>query len=202
MARMKKVAALFFLFISGTAFAVSTLDIGTDYRLRGISLDKTDYGATTDQTFSYYSQRALAHIGGKFSPNIEFMTQIQALGVAGSSTSITNPVVNPAGNRYPNTSFSPWVQWAYMKASHVYDSPIDLTIGRQPIMLGDGLILSDDDLGFTGIKIDGQLPWYDLQAKAFTFKAGDALSARMIPIFTALNSRSRWAITRAFNLLG
>src|SRR5438046_2609616 len=173
MARMKKLAVLvLFLLASGTASATSTLDIGTDYRLRALSYNKADYGLTGNQNYSlFYSQRAEAHIGGKFSPNLEFMTQFQALSIAGSSaTAISNPVINPSGNRYPNTNFSPWLQWAYMKASQMYDSPVDVTVGRQPIVLGDGLILSDDDLGFTGIRVDSRLPWYDLQAKVFTFK--------------------------------
>src|SRR5580704_6761005 len=126
MARMKKTVALLLLLASGTAFATSTLDVGTDYRMRGISMQTADYGLTNDQNYAYYSQRALAHIGGKFSPNIEFMTQFQALGVVGSSAPITNPTVNPAGSRYPNENFTPWVQWAYMKASQVYDMPVDL----------------------------------------------------------------------------
>jgi hypothetical protein len=103
------------------------------------------------------------------------MTQFQALGVAGSSTSVTNPVVNPGGNRYPNTNFTPWIQMAYLKATQLYDLPVDLTVGRQPIMLGDGLILSDDDLGFTGIRVQSHLPWYGLRADAFTFKTGESL---------------------------
>lgn len=164
------------VFLSPVGFirAESTLDIGTQYRLRGISMSKTDYGATGNQEYSYNSQRALAHIGGRFSPNIELMAQWQAIGVAGSSNSVTNPVVNTAGSRYPNTNFTPWVQWAYLKASQLYDLPIDLTVGRQPILLGDGLILSDDDLGFTGIRLASRLPFYDLQASAFTFKVGES----------------------------
>src|SRR4029077_16255348 len=85
MARMKKLAVLaFVLLIGSSARATSTLDIGTDYRLRAISYNKADYGLTGNQNYSlYYSQRAEAHIGGKFSPNLEFMTQFQALRVAG-----------------------------------------------------------------------------------------------------------------------
>src|SRR5205807_9130501 len=87
MARMKKlVVVLLLLFISHNARASSTLDIGTNYRLRALTYDKADYGLTGGQNYSfYYSQRAEAHIGGRFSPNLEFMTQFQALSIAGSS---------------------------------------------------------------------------------------------------------------------
>lgn len=152
------------------------LDIGTDYRLRALALNKTDYGATSGQSYSYFSERALAYIGGRFSPNIEMMVQFQALGIVGASSStLSSPSVNPAAGRYPNANFSPWVQSAYLKASHLYDTPISLTIGRQPMILGDGLILADDDLGFTGVRAQSQLPWWDLLGDAFIFKTGDEL---------------------------
>src|ERR1019366_6039272 len=108
------------------AFAASVLDIGTDYRLRAISINKADYGLTGNQNYPlHYSQRAEPPNGGRCSPNIEFMTQFQALGVAGSSASVSNVTVDPTQNRYPNTNFSPWIQTAYMKANHLYDSPVD-----------------------------------------------------------------------------
>ncbi len=171
---MKKIISLLFL-ASSTAIASSSLDIGTNYRLRGISMSNVDYGATDNQDYAYYSQRLQAYIGGKFSPNIEFKTQFQAIGIAGSSSTVTVPSANPAGSRYPNTTFTPWVQTAYMKATQLYDLPVDVTLGRQPIILGDGFVLSDDDLGFTGIRLESRLPWYGLQAQLFTFKASESL---------------------------
>jgi len=174
---MKKSVVLGLFFLCSSAYATSILDIGTDYRLRTISINKADYGLTGNQNYPlYYSQRAEAHIGGRFSPNLEFMTQFQALGVAGSTGSISNVTVDPSQGRYPNTNFTPWIQWAYLKANHLFDSSVGLTIGRQPITLGDGLILSDDDLGFTGIRMDAVLPWYDIRANVFTFKPGQNLS--------------------------
>jgi len=170
---MKKFFLLFFL--PAALHAASVLDIGTNYRLRGISLSGTDYGATPDQDFSYYSQRAQAHIGGRFSPAIEMMVRFQAINVVGSTSPATYPSVSPGGSRVPNTDFTPWVQNAYFKVNRLYDWPVNITVGRQPMMLGDGLILSDDELGLTGMRVQGRLPFYGLQADAFTFKAGDSI---------------------------
>jgi|GEM_PF-1550418 len=159
-----------------SARAASVLDIGTNYRMRAISFDKVTFGADGDQNYSYFSERAQAHIGGRFSPNLEFMTQFQALGISGSSSStISNPTLNPGGGRYPSTGFSPFVQNAYLKAKQLYDWPIDLTIGRQPITLGDGFILSDDDLGFTGLRMQSRLPVADLRADTFWMRTGSTL---------------------------
>jgi len=162
-------AALAFAFLPHLAKA-DVLDIGTDYRLRWISINRADYGLNAGQNFEYFSQRAQAHIGAQLTPNIELMTQFQALGVLGSSGSLTNPAINPSGSRYPNHNFQPWIQNAYLKAKHIYDTSIDLTVGRQPIVLGDGFILDDDDLGFTGIRAQSPLPVWGLQGDAFVFK--------------------------------
>ncbi len=163
--------------LSGNTKAASVLDIGTDYRIRGIGLGSPGYGAVGDHDYNYYSHRLLAHVGGRFSPNIEFMTQFQAIGVVGSSASVTDPAVNQARGHYQNTDFTPWVQLAYVKATELHDLPLDVTVGRQPILLGDGLILSDDDAGFTGIRFQSRLPWWGLQGDAFTFKTNETLSS-------------------------
>jgi hypothetical protein len=34
-----------------------------------------------------------------------------------------------------------------------------LTFGRQSIVVGDGLLVSDDDLGFNAIRAQIRLPW-------------------------------------------
>jgi len=171
---LKFIAAFFLL--TSLAHAASVLDIGTDYRMRAISFDKVDYGQTGDLSYSYFSERAQAHVGGRFSPNLEFMTQFEALGISGSSSgTIANPTLNPGGSRYPNTGFTPFVQTAYLKASQLYDWPVDLTIGRQPLTLGDGFILSDDDLGFTGLRLQSRLPVWDLRADTFWMRTGSTL---------------------------
>src|SRR5438105_13475459 len=110
--------------------AASILDIGTQYRLRGISISKADFGAT-NQDYSFYSQRALAHIGGRFSPNIEMMTQFEAIGIFGSSGTVNSSAAKPAGGRYPYTKFTPWNEWACLKDSQLHHLPVVLTSGRQ-----------------------------------------------------------------------
>ena len=167
----------FLVFGSAAAHAASVLDIGTDYRLRGISYSRADYGQNPGQNYTFFSQRATAHVGGRFAPNIEMMTQFQAIGIAGASSgTITNPIIDPTNGRYPNENFNPFLQWAYLKATNLYDTPIDLTIGKQPIILGDGFLLSDDDLGFTGIRMQSRLPWYGLQSDAFALRTADSLN--------------------------
>ena len=67
------------------------------------------------------------------------------------------------------------MQTAYLKASQLYDWPVDVTIGRQPLTLGDGFILSDDDLGFTGLRMQARLPIWDLRADTFWMRTGSTL---------------------------
>ncbi len=193
------------LLLSAAAHAGSVLDIGTNYRLRGMSYSNADFGATPNQDFSYYSQRAQAHIGGRFSPNIEMMLRLQAIDVVGSSATALSPTVDATAGRYPNTHFTPWVQNAYFKVTRLYDQPVDLTVGRQPMILGDGLILADDDLGLTGLRLQSRLPFYGLSADAFTFKAGDSISGHadkdiygleLTKPFRTLRIQTSWVMER------
>jgi len=87
MARMKKLLVfVLFLLASGIARASSTLDIGTEYRLRTLSYSKADYGLTSNQKlFPVLLATRTGSYWRKVSPNLEFMTQFQALSVAGSS---------------------------------------------------------------------------------------------------------------------
>lgn len=134
------------------------------------------FGALSDEKYRFYSQRLQLYLNARFTPHVEFYTKLQAIGIAGSSNPVTNSVPNPAADRYPNAVFTPWIQNAYFKAREVADRPVDLSIGRQPIRIGDGLVLSDDDLGLTGVRVQARLPWQELMLDAFTFKANESAS--------------------------
>ncbi len=152
--------------------AAPKLDIGAEYRLRGIQIGNPNYGSdgplganqTVDQ--KYYSQRARVYLTGKFDPGIELGTVIQAIGVAGSSTPITG--------HYPKEDFSPFIENIYIQINEFHDWPLNFKVGRQPYVWGSGLLISDDGMGFDGISIDAG-PFWGLKPHLFTAKATERL---------------------------
>lgn len=193
---MKKYSLLIFnvvglLLIATPLYCTPKLDVGAEYRFRGIQLNNPTYtseapigsGKTIDQ--KYYSHRARVYLKGKLDPGIEIGTVIQAIGLAGS----TGPVLN----RYPNENFSPFMENIYIQANEIYDWPVNLTIGRQPYVWGTGLLISDDDLGFDGIRLDAG-PLWGIRSHFFTAKSVDKLAGENDKDLNLAGLSYKWGI--------
>jgi hypothetical protein len=143
--------------------AASSLSLDNDYRVRGVLIYNTNFNNNSSSgTYSYYSQRLNLTLTGKFneesSDGIEVCTRISALGVAGSTASlsgITNSTNTVAAYPYPNTDFVPFINYAYVKINKLGDTPITVIAGQQPFNYGNGLIVADNGAGHMGFRVYG-----------------------------------------------
>lgn len=179
------------------------LDLGAEYRLRGITVSNPDFSSKDGRGF--LSHRMRLYLSSHLSPQIELATKLQAIGVVGSTTAtVTDTLVNPAGSRYPNTQFTPWIEHAYLTFRAPTQWPAALTVGRQPILIGDGLLLSDDGVGLTGVRAQTKLPLrWDVGMEVFTFKAIEKFHRESdLDLFGALaNLRRETSLWELFWLL-
>ncbi len=186
MRNKKPVAACLGVFCSflfaGAASAETKLDIGSEYRVRGVQFSNPTYNSQIVRPFntttlttgtvrsaldeSYYTQRAKVYMKARFDPGIEVGTVLQAIGVSGS----TQPLIG----RYPKEDFTPFVENAYIQANEIFDFPVNASIGRIPYKWGSGLLLDDDDLGFNGVRLDAG-PFWGLRTHLFTAKAKERI---------------------------
>ncbi|MCB4790473.1 MAG: hypothetical protein LHV68_01145 [Elusimicrobia bacterium] len=150
------------------------LDIDTNYRIRGISYQNNRFDNSINDSISYYSQRMQLSIKGNFSTNIEIGTKITALGVAGSTKTVFS--VLKTTFPYQNANFVPFIENVYFKVKDLADMPVELTIGKQSLEFGDGLVLSDNGLGYFAFRITARYekPW-PLKLDVFTAKVTDNL---------------------------
>lgn len=175
MACLRRLMLIGFLALgSGSGlWAASKLDVGVDYRLRGIQLTNPTYaselpiGSGISIDHKYYSQRARVYLTGKLDPGIEIASVIQAIGVSGSSA--------PALGRYPNESFTPFIENVYAQANEIFGWPLNLTVGRQPFVWGSGLLVADDGLGFDGVRLEAG-PLWGIRGHLFTAKARETFN--------------------------
>jgi len=172
-ARARSAWALLLLMGPGSALhAAPKLDIGSEYRIRGVQLNNPTYSSEepigTQSTFNqdYYSHRARIYMKGKLDPGIEIASVIQAVGVAGSTAALLN--------RYPREDFTPFIENAYARANEMWGWPVSVTVGRQPFSWGSGMLVSDDGLGFDGIRLDLG-PFWGIRTNFLTAKVSDAL---------------------------
>jgi len=152
--RKKRFLALLILLFPIYAHSASKLELGWDWRLRHIAISNPDGNSNTEDRLNYSSSRMRFYIITILTQDIEAVIRIQSIkpwGTEGTNT--------PNETRYPNADGTPWLESAYVKVPHIMGMPLDLTVGRQPIVIGDGLLISDDELGFNAIRLQSILPF-------------------------------------------
>ncbi len=154
------------------------LDISSDVQMKMISYNNLDFQPSASAgSKKFITQNALlgfAVKGIKLERTkdsfIDIAVSLNAVGVAGSTTAVKPPFEQIA-SRYPNTAFYPFIQQAYVKLYHtLLEKDVIMTIGRQAFRLGNGLLLSDDGLGFTGARIEIPALWSSMKGEIFSFE--------------------------------
>lgn len=179
---MVRPLALALLLAPGLAHA-SSLDVGTFYRMRALSYKNLNLSAQGNN-HSFISQNAQLSLfvrGIVPQPELPEQTMdvglaLRGVGVAGSTTPLQAPF-DRIGENYPNTSFVPYIENAYVKLRQAWGYPIDATFGQQSFTLGSGLLLSDDGAGMAGVHIMGSLPFWDMKAGTFIFQPRNSQGA-------------------------
>jgi hypothetical protein len=132
---------------------LSTLNLGLDYTLRGIGVQNNDTDTSTSDTLSYYSHQARVYMNGWLNKDVEAGLRVQSVNIWGLEGSTSAPA-----SRYPSTDGTPWIEQMYIRMPHLIGKHLDLTLGRQPLVIGDGMIVSDDNLGFNALRARAYLP--------------------------------------------
>ncbi|MBI4386400.1 MAG: hypothetical protein HY551_03370 [Elusimicrobia bacterium] len=171
------------LFFPGAAGATS-LDVNTFYRMRALSY-KNLYldGGSNDRSFitqnaqlSAFVRNIPVQLGPYPDQTLDVGLSLRGIGVAGSTTALQSPFDSIASH-YPNTSFVPYVESAYVKVKQLFGRPIEATFGQQAFTLGSGLLLADDGVGMTGVSMMGGLPFWDMKAGGFIFQPRNSQAA-------------------------
>lgn len=158
-------------FCSASAFAATALSIGADYRVRGVAIKER---LKTVPDNDYISQRVQGYLITDLSRDVEATLRVQSInpwGVESSSTSLVT--------RYPDANGDVWIQNAFVRLPNIWRNAAVLTIGRQPIVWGDGEILSDDELGFNAIRAQFTSPWrIEFDVDGFLAKVDEGLQSQ------------------------
>jgi hypothetical protein len=147
------------------------LSIGADYNLRGVSITPQE---KSQPGLDYYDPRLQAYMIADLSQDVEATVRIQSITPWGAETSSST-----LATRYPNANGTPWVQNAFVRLPRLLNDKVVVTVGRQPIIWGDGHILSDDQLGFNAVRVQAKSPfrWVDFDIEGFTAKISDGLQS-------------------------
>lgn len=145
--------------------------MGLDYRLRGVGIQNNDAQKQTKDNLNYYSQNARFYMTTWLNQDVEAAFRLQAVniwGLEGSGTPLT---------RYPKADGTPWVEEAYIHLPKFNWDRLDVIIGRQPIDIGDGTLVSSDQLGFNALRVRLDLP-LKINLDIFAAKISESLSGQ------------------------
>jgi len=195
---MRKSILMFFLLTMTWAAASASGDIlklDTNVDFSGLSYVNLNFSSNQSSgTASFYTQRIRLGLSGKFK-NTEVGIKIQALGIVGSSCPATG--ISPVENQlawlkelpYDRTDFSPFLENAYVVMRNISELPLALTVGRFSLVYGDGLILDDNENGFTGIKLNVTYP-KNFSTDIFTIKARETFNHNDFDVLGAVGAYS------------
>lgn len=170
---MKKLSSLLIpLLFLGSAQAI-VLDLNVDINMKALNYNNVYFMNPDDDTsMFFYSQdasltAALRDISLSRLSNttMDVALKIRSVGIAGSDGRFKEPFA-ALSDRYPGDNMVPYIENAYVKVSRLFDMDMQLTLGKQPVFLGNGVALADDGLGFVG----GNLLFNSFFTKAVTFE--------------------------------
>ncbi|OVE77667.1 hypothetical protein BVX98_02060 [bacterium F11] len=163
---------------SSTPVKATNLSLGADYLLRGVSVGKRD---KNQKDIDYYDSQLSAYLITDLSRDVEATIRVQSITPWGLENS-----TSALASRYPNANGNLWVQNAFIRLPNIWEERITVIAGRQPIVWGEGAILSDDDLGFNAIRVQiknplsafnwlGPLRKWEFDIDAFSAKINEGL---------------------------
>lgn len=147
---MKKFLFVFPLLASVAFSETSALDLGVDYTMTAVMSQNDAIDQSVGPSLNYYSHQIRPYFSTRLESRIEAVFRLQSINLWGQEIS-----TGPAGTRFPRADGTPWIENAYLRVPGLMRDRLVLTLGRQPILIGDGLLVSDDETGFNALR--GQL---------------------------------------------
>ncbi|OGS35152.1 MAG: hypothetical protein A2474_00260 [Elusimicrobia bacterium RIFOXYC2_FULL_34_12] len=164
---MKKICLLLLLFIITNSFLFSDVRIGTEVETGGVLYSNPNYGRTSGPKNKYMFEKTRFYLEGDLKNNVVVGFKILSRGIFGKDFGKEYTTVKSS---ITFINYTPQIENAFIKFKKIKEFPIDLTVGRQPIKIGQGVLVDDDGLGFDALRLQGTIPIVDIMADTFLIK--------------------------------
>lgn len=144
------------------------LNLGLDYTVRGVSVGNNDMAGSTKDRLGYYSQSARLYMTAWLNEDVEAAFRLRSVNLWGLESAAAPATI------YPKADGTPWIEEAYIHLPHMAAKRLDVTIGRQPIVLGDGMIVASP-AGYNAVRGRLKGPWRT-ELDVFTAKVAESLN--------------------------
>ncbi|MDD5688375.1 MAG: hypothetical protein PHE88_11165 [Elusimicrobia bacterium] len=144
----------------------ASLQIGSEVETGGTSYTNPNYTKTSSEKNSYLYEKSRLYVEGDLKKNVTVSFKLLSRGVFGKEPGKEYTTVKSS---VTFINYSPQVENVFIKFSNVNNLPVDLILGRQPIKIGQGVIVDDDGLGFDAARAKCFLP-FNVDIDAFLIK--------------------------------
>ena len=161
---------LFYFLLFTFNFSSAAIRLGADVETGGVSYANPGYlvTASTMSTIknAYNYQKSRIYLEGDLKKNVTVGVKILSRGIFGKEF---DREYTTAISSITFLNYTPQIENAFIEFSDINNLPVDFIAGRQPIRIGQGVIVDDDGLGFDAFRVKAYLP-YDIDADAFVIK--------------------------------
>ncbi|MFH1541197.1 MAG: hypothetical protein ABID79_05040 [Elusimicrobiota bacterium] len=147
----------------------AAIRIGTELETGGISYTNPNHLETSSLKNSYNYQKSRLYLEGDLKKNVTVGVKLLSRGIFGKEF---GKEYTTAKSSVTFINCTPQIENAFIKFSEINNLPVDFIVGRQPLKVGQGVIIDDDGLGFDAIRLKVRLP-LDISTDAFIIKRAE-----------------------------
>ena len=163
---MKKYLLLVACCLSLVTALSAAIRVGADVETGGVTYTNQHYKKTASMTDSYMYEKTRVYLEGDLKQNVTVGVKLLSRGVFGKDPGKEYTTIKSS---ITFINYTPQIENAFIEFSEIKGLPLDLTLGRQPIKIGQGIIVDDDGLGFDAVRMNGYIP-YDIKLDGFLIK--------------------------------
>jgi len=144
----------------------AAIRVGADVETGGVSYSNPDYKSSSTLSNNYMYEKSRIYLEGDLKENVTVGLKLLSRGVFGKEPGKEYTTVKSS---VTFINYTPQIENAFIEFSEIKGFPVDLTLGRQSIKIGQGIIVDDDGLGFDAVRLNAYLP-LDINLDAFLIK--------------------------------
>ena len=152
-----------------STFLFASIRIGTEVETGGTSYTNPDFSKTSSLKNSYNYQKSRLYLEGDLKKNVTVGVKLLSRGIFGKEF---GQEYTTAKSSVTFINYTPQIENAFIEFSEAGALPVDFIVGRQPLKIGQGVIVDDDGLGFDALRARAYLP-FDIDADAFIIKRNE-----------------------------
>ncbi|MBI5574154.1 MAG: hypothetical protein HY919_06350 [Elusimicrobia bacterium] len=194
---MKKFFLILLLLLATRYSLLATIRIGAEVETGGISFVNPNYSKTSSLKNSYNYQKSRLYLEGDLKKNVTVGVKLLSRGIFGKDF---GKEYTTARSSITFINYTPQIENAFLEFSEIGTFPVDFIVGRQPLKIGQGVLVDDDGLGFDALRARAYLP-FDIDADAFLIKrnelSGDQFTKDKDESLTAIGGN--WTYQNDYN---